>query len=92
MTNNKVHVITCDIGAMSDTFPMSKISKEERFFPDFNWNTKDRLKRWQDIFEDSPNYEEIVYTEDNPYYEKALKEFQEQQAKEEAKKPKRTRK
>lgn len=92
MTNNKVHVITCDIGAMSDTFPMSKISKEERFFPDFNWNTKDRLKRWQDIFEDSPNYEEIVYTEDNPYYEKALKEFQEQQAKEEAKKPKRKRK
>ena len=92
ITNNKVHVISCNIGAISDTYPMSKISKEDRFFPDFNWNTKDRLMTWKDIFEDSPNYPEIQYLEDNPYFDKVRREMEETQKREEAKKPKRTRK
>lgn len=87
-----VKIITCDIGAQSDTYPMSRISKPERFFPDFNWNTKDRLRKWEDIFEDSPNYKELIYESDNPYYEKAQKAVDEARAKEEAKKPKRVRK
>src|SRR5690606_4208109 len=47
--DNTVQIISCNVGANSDIYPMSKISREKRFFPDFNWNTKDRLKRWEDI-------------------------------------------
>ena len=48
----KVQIISCNIGALVDTYPMSMISREQRFFSDFNWNTKDRLMKWQDIFLD----------------------------------------
>ncbi len=87
----KVEVISCNIGAQSDIYPMSKISKEKRFFPNFNWNTKDRLKKWQDIFVDSPNYPETKYISDNSLYEKSQAIIEKQKAKEEAKKPKRKR-
>lgn len=87
-----VNIIACNIGAQSDTYPMSMISKEKRFFPDFNWNTRDRLRRWQDIFLDTPNYAEKTYRSDNPLYDAAQKAIDEAKAKEEAKKPKRVRK
>jgi hypothetical protein len=61
----KVQIISCNIGANVDTYPMSLISREQRFFPDFNWNTKDRLRSWRDIFVDSPNYPEIKYESNN---------------------------
>lgn len=67
----RVEIVSCNIGAKSQIYPMSKISKEQRFFPDFNWNTKDRLRKWQDIFEDSPNYPEEVYVSDDSLYDKA---------------------
>ena len=70
-TDQKIQIISCNIGANSDIYPMSKIAKKQRFFPDFNWNTKDRLLKWQDIFVDSPNYPEIVYTSDDSIYQKA---------------------
>ncbi|WP_417430135.1 OstA-like protein [Halpernia sp.] len=70
-TNQKIQIISCNIGANSDIYPMSKISKKQRFFPDFNWNTKDRLLKWQDIFKDSPNNPEIIYTSDDSIYQKA---------------------
>jgi len=88
----RVQIISCNIGANTDVFPMSLISKEQRFFPDFNWNTKDRLRKWQDIFVDTPNYEEIIYTSDNQLYDAAQKAIDDEKAKEEAKKPKRVRK
>ena len=88
----RVQIISCNIGANTDIFPMSLISKEQRFFPDFNWNTKDRLRKWQDIFVDTPNYEEIKYTSDNQLYDAAQKVIDDEKAKEEAKKPKRVRK
>ncbi len=88
----KVQIISCNIGALVDTYPMSMISKEQRFFSDFNWNTKDRLMKWQDIFLDSPNYEEVKYVSDNPLYDAAQAEKEKAQAAEEAKKPKRVRK
>lgn len=87
-----VQIISCNIGANTDIFPMSLISREQRFFPDFNWNTKDRLRKWQDIFVDTPNYEEIIYTSDNKLYDTAQKVIDDEKAKEEAKKPKRVRK
>lgn len=88
----RVQIISCNIGANTDIFPMSLISKTQRFFPDFNWNTKDRLRKWQDIFVDSPNYEEIKYTSDDALYNAAQKTIDDAKAKEEAKKPKRVRK
>ncbi len=45
-----------------------------------------------DILVDSPNNEEIQYTADNELFDKAQKAIDDERAKEEAKKPKRTRK
>ncbi|QCX53584.1 OstA-like protein [Elizabethkingia sp. JS20170427COW] len=91
-TNRKVETISCEIGALSDTYPMSKISKEKRFFPDFNWNTKDRPKRWQDIFLNTPNYPETQYTSENPLYDAAQAIIQKQEEEKKAKEPKRIKK
>ena len=68
---------------------MSLISKEKRFFPDFNWNTTDRLIKWQDIFLDTPNYSPKTYESDDSLYNQAQEEIKKQKAEEEAKKPKR---
>ncbi len=87
----RVQIISCNIGALTDIYPMSKISKEMRFLQGFNWNTKDRLLKWQDIFVDTPNYEEVQYTEDNPFFNAAQAEVDRARAAEEAKKPKRVR-
>lgn len=87
-----LQIISCSIGANSDTYPMSKIEPSKRKFPDFNWNTKDRIRKWQDILVDTPNNEEIHYTADSELFDKAQKAIDDEKAKEEAKKPKRTRK
>ncbi len=90
--DRRVQIISCNIGADIQTYPMSLISREKRFFPDFNWNTTDRLRRWQDIFVESPNYPEIEYQSSDQLYNAAQKAIEDERAKEEAKKPKRTRK
>ncbi len=87
-----LYVVECNIGAASDTFPMSMIEPSKRKFPDFNWNTKDRILKWQDILVDSPNYPEIKYESDTTLYDSAQKVIEDEKAKEEAKKPKRVRK
>ncbi|MDQ0782982.1 OstA-like protein [Chryseobacterium sp. W4I1] len=87
-----LQIISCSIGANSDTYPMSKIEPDKRKFPDFNWNTKDRIRKWQDILVDSPNYEEIKYSSDNELFDQAQQAIDKEKAKEEAKKPKRVRK
>jgi lipopolysaccharide export system protein LptA len=87
-----LQIISCSIGATSDTYPMSMIEPSKRKFPDFNWNTKDRIRKWQDILVDTPNYEEIQYEADNKLYDKAQEAVEKEKAKEEAKKPKRVRK
>ena len=86
-----LYVVACNIGAASDTYPMSMIEPERRKFPDFNWNTKDRILKWQDILVDTPNYEEVKYEADNTLYNKAQEAVEKEKAKEEAKKPKRVR-
>jgi lipopolysaccharide export system protein LptA len=90
--DRKVQIISCNIGSNTDIYPMSLISNEQRFFPDFNWNTKDRLQKWQDIFEDSPGYKETKYESDDSLFIAAQKEVDDAKAKEEAKKPKRVKK
>ncbi|PZU25303.1 MAG: organic solvent tolerance protein OstA [Chryseobacterium sp.] len=91
-SERELHIISCSIGAASETYPMSMIEPEKRKFQDFNWNTKDRIRKWQDILVDTPNYEEIKYTSDNELYDKAQQAIEAERAKEEAKKPKRVRK
>lgn len=90
--DRKVQIISCNIGANTEIYPMSLISREQRFFPDFNWNTKDRLRTWRDIFVESPDYEETKYEADDALYNAAQKAIDDEKAKEEAKKPKRVRK
>ncbi len=90
--DRKVQIISCNIGANTEIYPMSLISREQRFFPDFNWNTKDRLRTWRDIFTDSPDYDETKYEADDALYNAAQKAIDDEKAKEEAKKPKRVRK
>lgn len=90
--NRKVEIISCTIGAKQQILPMSKISKDKRFFTDFNWNTKDRLRKWQDIFEDSPNYPEEIYVSDNSLYDKAREAIEKQSKKNQPKVIKRERK
>ncbi|PQA95755.1 organic solvent tolerance protein OstA [Chryseobacterium shigense] len=87
-----LQIISCSIAANSDTYPMSKIEPEKRKFSDFNWNTKDRIRKWQDILVDSPNYEEIKYSSDNELFNQAQEAIDKEKAKEEAKKPKRVKK
>lgn len=90
--NRQVEIISCDIGAQQDVLPMSKISRDRRFFSDFNWNTKDRLKKWEDIFLDSPNYPETVYVSDDTLYDLAQDEIRKEREKAQEGQPKRTRK
>lgn len=90
--DKKVQIISCNIGANTDIYPMSLISREKRFFPDFNWNAKDRLRKWEDIFLDSPAYEEVKYESDDALYNAAQKSIDDAKAKDEARKPKRVRK
>lgn len=67
----RLEIIDCNVSPTTDTYPMSRISKDQRFFKDFNWNTKDRPQKWRDIFLDTPNYPEIVYQSDNSLFERA---------------------
>ncbi|MBK1897811.1 OstA-like protein [Chryseobacterium paridis] len=90
--NRVLQIVSCNIGANSDTYPMSKIEPARRKFADFNWNTKDRIRKWQDILVDTPGYEEIKYEADNKLYDQAKEAIDKEKAKEEAKKPKRVRK
>lgn len=87
-----LQIVSCNIGATSDTYPMSKIEPSKRKFLDFNWNTKDKIRKWQDILVDTPNYEEVKYEAETSLYDKAQEAIDKEKAKEEAKKPKRTRK
>jgi len=88
----RLEIVSCNIGANNDTYPMSQISKEERFFKDFNWNTKDRPQKWSDIFLDTPNYPEIVYESDNTLFNLAEAERKKQEEKNKPKTPIRVKK
>ncbi len=65
---------------------MSKIAPDRRKFPDFNWNTKDHPQKWQDIFLDSPEHEEILYQSDTELFDQAEKKRQEEIEKQNTKK------
>ena len=88
----QLQIISCNIGAKSDIYPMSLLADNERFLATFSWNTRDRPRRWQDILVDSPGYPEETLQSVNPYRE-ATEAARKKAAEEaEAKKPKRIRK
>jgi len=91
-TSNGLESISCNIGALTDLYPMSQVPKEKRFFSDFNWNTRDRLQKWKDIFLDTPNYPEKKYTSDDSYYIAAQKILQQKSENIKPKEPVRKRK
>lgn len=74
----QVYVILCNIDANNNIYPMSKIAPDKRKFPNFNWNTKDRPRKWQDIFLDSSEHEEILYQSDTELFDQAEKKRQEE--------------
>ena len=88
----KIQIVSCNIGADNVIYPMSKIAPEKRKFPDFNWNTKDRPKKWEDIFLDTPNYEEVKYETDDSLFIKAEEIRKKEEAKKKPKTIKRERK
>jgi len=88
----RLEIVSCNIGANNDTYPMSKISKDERFFKDFNWNTKDRPQKHSDIFLDTPNYPEIIYESDNSLFNLAESERKKLEEKNKPKTPIRVKK
>lgn len=88
----ELQIVSCNVGAITDVYPMNKISKEQRFFSDFNWNTKDRLRKWSDIFVDSPNYPEIKYESDDQFYLLEKQKNQDEAKKQEKTLPKRSKK
>ncbi len=90
--DRKMQIISCNIGANTDIYPMSKIAPEKRKFPDFNWNTKDRPRKWDDIFLDTPNYPEIKYETDDELFKKAEEIRKKEEEKRKPKTPKRDRK
>lgn len=90
--DRKMQIISCNIGANTDIYPMSKIAPEKKKFEDFNWNTKDRPRKWKDIFLDTPNYEEIKYETDDALFQKAEEIRKKEEAKKKPKTIKRDRK
>lgn len=90
--DRRVQIISCNIGSNTDIYPMSMIAPEKRKFPDFNWNTKDRPRKWEDIFLDTPNYEEVKYESDDTLYQQAEELRKKEQEKRKPKTPKRDRK
>ena len=88
----KIQIISCNIGADNVIYPMSKIAPEKRKFPDFNWNTKDRPKKWEDIFLDTPDYVEVKYDTDDSLFIKAEEIRKKEEAKKKPKTIKRERK
>ena len=69
--DRKIQILACNIGAQGEIYPMSKIAPEKRKFPDYNWNTKDRPLKWEDILVDTPNNEEKQYETDDTLFRKA---------------------
>lgn len=90
--NKQVYVISCNIGANNDLYPMSRIPPDKRKFPDFHWNTKDRLKKWQDIFLDSPENPEVIYEPNSTLFDQAEALRQQAEQKKKSHEKKRVRK
>lgn len=56
INGNDVEVLSCRIQATSKLYPESKLPDQSRYLKDFKWRGEEKMKRWQDIFENPPDY------------------------------------
>ncbi|MBW7870958.1 MAG: OstA family protein [Flavobacteriia bacterium] len=59
ISGNNVEVLACRIQATSKLYPESKLPETAKYLKDFNWRGNEKMLRWQDIFDDPPDYIEI---------------------------------
>lgn len=59
INGNNVEVLACRIQATSKLYPESKLPESAKYLKDFNWRGNEKMLRWQDIFEDPPDYIEV---------------------------------
>lgn len=63
INGNDVDVLACRIQAASKLYPESKLPEKSRYLKDFVWRADEKMERWQDIFENPPEYLEIKIKE-----------------------------
>ncbi len=56
----QVNIIECNINGEGKLYPVSKLPVEQRFLKDFVWRSKERLRKWQDIFLETPEEESEI--------------------------------
>lgn len=61
---NDVEVLACRIQATSKLFPESKLEESQKYLENFKWRGDEKMRRWQDIFDDPPDYIEIISDEE----------------------------
>jgi len=55
INGNDVEVLSCRIQAASKLYPESKLPESSRYLKNFKWRGDEKMKRWQDIFDDPPD-------------------------------------
>lgn len=63
INGKNVDVLACRIQATSKLYPESKLPEKSRFLKDFIWRGNERMHRWQDIFDNPPEYLEVQIRE-----------------------------
>lgn len=65
INGNDVEVLACRIQAASKLYPESKLPDSDRFLKGFKWRGDEKMLRWQDIFDDPPDYIEVRIKEND---------------------------
>ena len=65
INGNQVDVLACRIQATSKLYPESKLPETSRYLKDFKWRGDEMMLRWQDIFDDPPEYLEVRIKENS---------------------------
>src|SRR5690606_7600601 len=60
-----VEVLACRIQAASKLYPESKLPESSRYLKDFKWRGEEKMLRWQDIFDNPPEYLEVQIKENS---------------------------
>lgn len=63
INGNEVEVLACRIQASSKLYPESKLPETARYLKDFKWRGEEKMRKWQDIFDDPPEYLEVKIKE-----------------------------
>lgn len=56
INGNDVDVLSCRIQATSKLYPESKLPDKSKYLKDFKWRGDERMKRWQEIFDNPPEH------------------------------------